>query len=275
MPRPVSYRIMTMRLPLSKECATIISVYAPTMTNPDENKEGFYNQLASVLSGIPRTDKLLRIGYFNERIGRDNDKWPLVMGKRGIGKCNFNGELLLALCSEFKLILTNTMFKQKDERNTTWMHPRSRHWDMIDFIMTRCWDKMDIHSTRAMRGPNCWTDHQMLRPKVAFRIRQRHNRQGTSKPTKLNTAKLRIISHRKSFEQEMDSALAQWEEKESSTSDEEWAALQQVVYNIAKIYLGKPERKHQDWFDPQRQGATDSYEQKKPSPPESVANQEH
>ena len=128
MPRPVSDRIMTMRLPLSKDnFATIISVYAPTMTNPGENKEAFYNQLASVLSGIPRTDKLLLIGYFNARIGRYNDKWPLVMGKHRIRKCNSNGELLLALCSEFELIVTNTMFKQKDERKTTWMHPRYRH----------------------------------------------------------------------------------------------------------------------------------------------------
>ena len=93
MPRPVSDRIMTMRLPLSKDnFATIINVYAPTMTNPDENKEAFYNQLTSVLRGIPHTDKLLLIGDFNARIGRDNDKWPLVMGKHGIGKCNSNGE---------------------------------------------------------------------------------------------------------------------------------------------------------------------------------------
>ena len=53
MPRPVSDKIMTMRLPLSYNFATIISVYAPTMTNPDENMEAFYNQLTSVLSGIP------------------------------------------------------------------------------------------------------------------------------------------------------------------------------------------------------------------------------
>ena len=74
MPRPVSDRIMTMRLPLSKDnFATIINVYAPTMTNPDGNKEAFYDQLVSVLSGIPRTDKLLLIGDLNARIGTDND----------------------------------------------------------------------------------------------------------------------------------------------------------------------------------------------------------
>ena len=62
MPRPVSDRIMTTRLPLNNEnFVTIISVYASTMTNPAANKEVFYNQLASVLSGIPRTDKLLQI----------------------------------------------------------------------------------------------------------------------------------------------------------------------------------------------------------------------
>ena len=39
MPHPVSDRIMTMRIPLTKDRnATIVSAYAPTMTNPEENK---------------------------------------------------------------------------------------------------------------------------------------------------------------------------------------------------------------------------------------------
>ena len=169
MPHPVSDRIMTMTIPLTKDRnATIVSVYAPTMTNPEENKETFYSQLKGTLRNNPSIDKLLLIGDFNARIGRENDKWPSALGKYGIGKCNSNGELLLAQCTEFDLIVTNTMFKQKDAHKTTWTHPRSRHGHMIDFIITRCRDKMDICSTRTMRGANCGTHHQMLRSRVIF-----------------------------------------------------------------------------------------------------------
>ena len=94
MPRPVSDRIMTMS---NDNFAKIISVYAV---------------------GIPRTDKLLLIGDFNAKVGKYNEKWLLVMGKHGIGKYSCNGELLLALWSEFELIVTNTIFRQKDERKT-------------------------------------------------------------------------------------------------------------------------------------------------------------
>ena len=46
MPHLVSDKIMTMRIPLTKDRnATIVSAYAPTMVNPEENKEPFYSQL--------------------------------------------------------------------------------------------------------------------------------------------------------------------------------------------------------------------------------------
>ena len=77
LPHPVNDRIITMRIPLTKDRnATIVSAYAPTMTNPEENKETFYSQLKGTLRNIPSTDKLLLIGDFNARIGRENDKWP-------------------------------------------------------------------------------------------------------------------------------------------------------------------------------------------------------
>ena len=173
MPNPVSDRIMTMRIPLTKDRNSIIvSAYTLTMVNPEENKETFYSQLKGTLRNIPSTDKLLLIGDFNARTGRENDKWSSALGKYGIGKCNSNDELLLALCTEFDLIVTNIMFKQKDAHKTTWTHSRSRHRHMIDFIITRCRDKMDICSTRTMRGAKMGTDHQMLRSMVIFSIRK-------------------------------------------------------------------------------------------------------
>ena len=45
LPKGINDRLMTLRLPLSgkKKNATIVSAYAPTMTNPDEVNDKFYN----------------------------------------------------------------------------------------------------------------------------------------------------------------------------------------------------------------------------------------
>ena len=64
---------MTLRLPLSgKRHATIVSAYAPTMTNLDEVKVKFYDDLDSVICATPRTDKLILLGDFNARVGTDH-----------------------------------------------------------------------------------------------------------------------------------------------------------------------------------------------------------
>ena len=161
-PHPVNDRIVTMRIPLTKDRnATIVIAYAPTMANPGENKATFYSQLKGTLKNIPSTDKLLLIG--------ENDKWPSALGK-----------LLLALCTEFDPIVTNTMLKQRDAHMTTWTHPRSPHGHIIDFIITRCRDKMDICSTQTMRGENYGTDHQKLR--VIFSIGKKKNKKELRTP---------------------------------------------------------------------------------------------
>ena len=68
-PHPVSDRIMTKRIPLTKDRnAAIVSAYALTMTNLEENKETFYSQLKGTLRNIRSTDKLLLIGDFNARV---------------------------------------------------------------------------------------------------------------------------------------------------------------------------------------------------------------
>ena len=95
LPKGKNDRLMTLRLPLSgKRHATIVSTYAPTMTNPDEVKDKFYDDLDSVISAAPRTDKLILLGDFNARVGTDYQTWEGVIGSEGVGKCNSNDSSL-------------------------------------------------------------------------------------------------------------------------------------------------------------------------------------
>ena len=66
----INARLLTLRRSLSgNTLANIVSAYAPTMTNPGEVMNKFYNDLDDVIFGTPRTDKLILLGDFNARVG--------------------------------------------------------------------------------------------------------------------------------------------------------------------------------------------------------------
>ena len=50
------------------------------------------------------------------------------------------------------------------------MHPRSKHWHMLDYVITRQWDVHDIHLTRVMRGTDCWSGRRLVRCTVTLRL---------------------------------------------------------------------------------------------------------
>lgn len=102
------------------------------MTNPDEIKDKFYEELDSLISSVPQSEKLIVLGDFNAHVGTDHQALQNVIGKHGVGKCNSNGLLLLRLCASHDLAITNTMFRLPTRNKTSWMHPRSRHWHLID-----------------------------------------------------------------------------------------------------------------------------------------------
>ena len=79
--------------------------------NPDEVKDEFYDDLDSVISDTPRTDKIILLGDFNARVGTDHQTWEGVIWTEGIGKFNSNGLVLLKKCAEHELLITNTDFR--------------------------------------------------------------------------------------------------------------------------------------------------------------------
>ncbi|KAJ4926044.1 hypothetical protein JOQ06_008228 [Pogonophryne albipinna] len=137
LPVGINERLMTIRLMLaSSQMATVISAYAPTLDAQDEVKEAFYADLDKTLSEVPKEDKLILLGDFNARVGRNHHLWRGTLGREGVGNTNSNGILLLTKCSEHNLVITNTLFRQKTKFKTSWMHPRSKLWHLIDYVLS-------------------------------------------------------------------------------------------------------------------------------------------
>nr|VZI11458.1 unnamed protein product [Spirometra erinaceieuropaei] len=138
LPQGINDRLMSLRLPLrGGKFATIISAYAPTMTDPDAVRDKFYEDLRAILATVSKADKLIVLGDFNARVGTDHTAWRGVLGPHGLRGSNDNGLLLLRTCAEHSLMLTNTFFCLPEREKATWRHPRSRQWHLLDYVLVR------------------------------------------------------------------------------------------------------------------------------------------
>ena len=157
-----SDRIMSLKLPIQdNKFATVLSVYAPTLQAETGVKEAFYCDLHKFLQQVDSRDKLLILG------GRDFELWKGVQGRHVTGNCNDNGCRHRELCSKHQLVITNTLFQQKDRFKTTWRHPRSKHWHLLNYVLTRQHGTRDVLHTRVMPSADCYTDHRLVRCEVA------------------------------------------------------------------------------------------------------------
>lgn len=91
--------------------------------------------------------------------------------------------MLLEMCREQQPIITNTIFQQKGPLKTTWMHPQSEHWDLIDYVLVRQRDLKDVLHTRVMSSTECHTDHRLVRCKLRLHFK-RKPRKGHPPPQK-------------------------------------------------------------------------------------------
>ena len=230
---------MTLRLSLSHgRYLTIVSVYAPTMSNPEEKKEEFYHEISSLCRKVPPNDKLIILGDFNARVGTDFNTWK-SLGQHGVGKLNSNGLMLLQFCTEFNLLVSNTIFKQKDTRKFTWMHPQSKKWHLLDYILIRQRDRNDLNIVRVCPSAQCWTDHRLVRGKFKLNLKKKCKMKNINLPKRINVKKLNDPDIRNDFSNSFDIL--------NGISD--WEAFKTTVYKISSEKLGFTNKEHNDWFD--------------------------
>ena len=105
-----SDRIVSLRLPIQdNKFATVPSVYAPILQAETGVKEAFYRDLHNLLQQVDSKDKLFILEDFNARVGRSFELGKCFLCGHEIGNCDDNGRLLLEFCSEYQLVITNTL----------------------------------------------------------------------------------------------------------------------------------------------------------------------
>ena len=118
----------------------LFSVYAPSLRAELAEKDKFYSELRSCLQRTPIDDKA----------GQDADSWKRVLGWHGVGNCNDNGRLLLEVYPEQQLVITNTIFQQKDGLKKTWMHAWSQYWHLINYVLVHKCNLKHVIYTKVM-----------------------------------------------------------------------------------------------------------------------------
>ncbi|PFX14558.1 Craniofacial development protein 2 [Stylophora pistillata] len=255
---------MSIRFRLSKRnYATIISAYAPIMTYPDEIKEEFYEILSRTIRSFPPKDELILLADFNARVGRDHDIWGKVLGHHGVGKTNSNGMLLLGLCAANELVITNTIFQQKDSLKATCMHPRSQHWHLLDYATIRQRDLADIHLTRSVRSSTAWSDHRLVRVKSSLRLLAKIHHKSRLKTPRLDVRRLKADEKcallRKNIKAEVEGMAAEHEEamdverlwnvvREDWLSDKLNQAKKENYQNVQSAAQAKIRRMKDKWW---------------------------
>ena len=203
-PIAIDERLMTLRLPLAKNhFATFVSVYSPTLESSDDVNDRFHYTLYSTLRRIWQNDKNVLLGDFNVRVGENREIWHGVIGHHGVGNINSSGLRLLSLCSELGLAISSTFFQLRDMHKTSWMHPRSKHWRLIDYVIVRRRDLNEVQLTRTMRGAECSTDHRLIRSTLRLNVRPAALRQKPRRKLNVHAA------HNQNIREELRNAIAQ------------------------------------------------------------------
>ena len=133
----------------------------------------------------------------------------------------------------------------------SWMHPRSKHWHLMDYVIVRRRDLNEVQITRAMRGAECSTDHCLILS--TLRLTLRPPARGQKPRHKLNVH----AAHNQNIREELRNAIDQSLSHISTTTTlnctsnltMEWQALSSAFQTASQSILGNMERRHQDWFD--------------------------
>ena len=178
--RPVSSRLMTVRLRASPFNITIIQVHAPTSSYDDRDIDEFYREHQSLVDQTPKQNILVVQGDWNAKVEEDaQEDWGEVCGPSCNPETNGRGLKLLDFATYNNLVLANTLGNHEPSRRWTWHSPDGTHFNQIDYMLVKKRFRSGIKTarTRTFPGADVGNDHDMVM--MTFQTRLKNSRKPT------------------------------------------------------------------------------------------------
>ena len=129
------------------------------------------------------------------------------------------------------------------------MHPRSKKWHLIDYVIVRQRDISDIKLTRVVVPSAIWSDHRMVRSKLAIKVSSQICATSGLSRKKLNIQALKSDTVRNNLANKLTEVLGETPAKENPLT--EWTSFRDTTLKTAEKCLGFKKSKSRDWFDEQ------------------------
>lgn len=240
----INERIIKLNMSYLGHRLTIIGVYAPNEDENAEVKDQYIEDLNETLREVGNMREIILIGDMNARTGK-RIKHQIV-GSHGEETHNNNGQRLIDICEQHELRIMNGYFNHKDIHKYTWREIARNRKSIIDYLIVRQQTNMEILDVRAYRGPDCGSDHYLVKSKIFLpfvntsKELRKHTdiTQITHKKYKLDLLKDESI--RLLYQARLDQKLN--EETESLNPSKIYEHIKTALHQTAAEALGEEER---------------------------------
>ena len=253
--KEVSSRLMWVRVRLGKECWAFVSAYGPGSERSEEERDAFWNDLASCVEGLSRRNCVMVLGDLNARVGDREVKG--VTGKFGVPEVNDSGERLLDMCMERELVIGNTWFRKKRINKFTWVRVANGvvvERALMDYVLIE--KKMigrlkDVHVYRGAAAG--MSDHYLVEAKVLV-AKEWCSRVARCKREVVKVEELRKPEKKQEYQEKVRVAYERVKGRVPGEIEEEWKAVRECLVENASNVCGKRTvgggiRKGSEWWN--------------------------
>ena len=163
---------MMLKLATGEGIINIVSAYAPQSGCSDEEKVRFYEELESLLRGLPEEERVVLGADLNGHVGEENASFEGSHGGKGYGVRNAEGVRVLEMAEECNFILANTLFTKKEEHLITFKSGGNK--SQIDYIAVRRANRAEVINCKVIPGEPAVKQHRLL--VVDLRVQRKKTR---------------------------------------------------------------------------------------------------